>query len=58
MVLPVSEIEKLYINAPFATAVTIELKNGLVRIVSLVGTEKAKVAQKKKRKKKKNSDFK
>jgi hypothetical protein len=44
MVIPVSEIEAMYLNAPFATAVTLQLKNGVVRVVSLVGTEKAKVS--------------
>ena len=42
MVLPISEITSLEINQPFMTAATLELKNGATKILSLVGTVKAK----------------
>lgn len=42
MVLPMSEIASVEINKPFPTAATLELKNGLTKVISLVGTEKSK----------------
>lgn len=42
LVIPIVEIEHLYLNRPFPTAVTVELKSGDSKILSLVGTERAK----------------
>ncbi len=42
MVIPMSEIQSVQLNVPFQTAVSLELKSGEVKVISLVGTEKSK----------------